>query len=85
LKKVREVRAQLLDIMKVLKIPETSSGMDWDIVRKAICSSYFHNEYANLRTGIPCVLHPSSAIYALGFTPDYVVYHELVMTSKEYM
>jgi pre-mRNA-splicing factor ATP-dependent RNA helicase DHX38/PRP16 len=79
--------------MKVLKIPETSSGMDWDIVRKAICSSYFHNaarmkgigEYANLRTGIPCVLHPSSAIYALGFTPDYVVYHELVMTSKEYM
>jgi pre-mRNA-splicing factor ATP-dependent RNA helicase DHX38/PRP16 len=93
LKKVREVRAQLLDIMKVLKIPETSSGIDWDIVRKAICSSYFHNaarmkgigEYANLRTGIPCVLHPSSAIYALGFTPDYVVYHELVMTSKEYM
>lgn len=79
--------------MKVLKIPETSSGIDWDIVRKAICSSYFHNaarmkgigEYANLRTGIPCVLHPSSAIYALGFTPDYVVYHELVMTSKEYM
>lgn len=42
-------------------------------------------EYVNLRTGIPCVLHPTSAIYALGFTPDYVVYHELVMTSKEYM
>ena len=39
----------------------------------------------NLRTGIPCVLHPSSAIYGLGFTPDYVVYHELVMTVKEYM
>ena len=42
-------------------------------------------EYVNLRTGIPCVLHPTSSIYALGFTPDYVVYHELVMTSKEYM
>jgi pre-mRNA-splicing factor ATP-dependent RNA helicase DHX38/PRP16 len=42
-------------------------------------------EYVNLRTGIPCVLHPTSAIYGLGFTPDYVVYHELVMTSKEYM
>ena len=63
------------------------------MVRKAICSGYFHNsakikgigEYVNLRTGIPCVLHPSSAIYGLGFTPDYVVYHELVMTSKEYM
>jgi pre-mRNA-splicing factor ATP-dependent RNA helicase DHX38/PRP16 len=42
-------------------------------------------EYVNLLTGIPCVLHPTSAIYALGFTPDYVVYHELIMTSKEYM
>ena len=38
-----------------------------------------------MRTSIPCVLHPTSAIYGLGFTPDYVVYHELVMTSKEYM
>lgn len=79
--------------MKTLKVEMTSSGTDWDLVRKAICSGYFHNaakikgigEYVNLRTGIPCVLHPSSAIYGLGFTPDYVVYHELVMTSKEYM
>jgi pre-mRNA-splicing factor ATP-dependent RNA helicase DHX38/PRP16 len=93
LKKVREVRAQLLDIMKTLKMTLTSTGMDWDIVRKAVCSSYFHNaarmkgigEYFNLRTGVPCVLHPTSSIYALGFTPDYVVYHELIMTSKEYM
>lgn len=94
LKKVREVRSQLLDIMKTLKMDlASSSGTDWDIIRKAICSGYFHNaakikgigEYVNLRTGIPCVLHPASAIYGLGFTPDYVVYHELVMTSKEYM
>ena len=39
----------------------------------------------NCRTGIPCLLHPTSALYCLGYTPDYVVYHELVMTSKEYM
>jgi hypothetical protein len=37
------------------------------------------------RTGMPCHLHPSSALYGLGYTPDYIVYHELVMTSKEYM
>lgn len=42
-------------------------------------------EYLNARTGMPCHLHPSSALYGLGYTPDYVVYHELVMTSKEYM
>lgn len=39
----------------------------------------------NLRTGMPCHLHPTSALYGLGTTPEYVVYHELVMTAKEYM
>ena len=29
-----------------------------------------------------CYLHPTSSLYGIGFTPDYVVYHELVMTSK---
>lgn len=44
------------------------------------------SEYVKLlRTGMPCNLHPSSALAGLGYTPDYVVYHELVMTHKEYM
>ena len=93
LKKAKEVRTQLLDIMQQQKIAITSSGSDWDIVRKAICSAYFHNaaklkgigEYNNCRSGMPCFLHPSSALYGLGYTPDYIVYHELVYTSKEYM
>ncbi|MES1923300.1 hypothetical protein MHBO_004851 [Bonamia ostreae] len=34
---------------------------------------------------MPCMLHPSSALYGLGYTPEYVVYHELVFTSREYM
>jgi len=39
-------------------------------------------EYVNSRTGMPCHLHPTSSLFGMGFTPDYVVYHELVMTSK---
>ncbi|TVU38991.1 hypothetical protein EJB05_12390 [Eragrostis curvula] len=93
LRKAREVRSQLLDILKTLKITLTSCDMEWDVVRKAICSAYFHNsarlkgigEYVNCRNGMPCHLHPSSALYGLGYTPDYVVYHELVLTTKEYM
>ncbi|KAK3188210.1 hypothetical protein Dsin_027771 [Dipteronia sinensis] len=93
LRKAREVRSQLLDILKTLKIPLTTSGHNFDIVRKAICSAYFHNaarlkgvgEYVNCRNGMPCHLHPSSAIYGLGYTPEHVVYHELILTSKEYM
>ncbi|KAJ7570096.1 hypothetical protein O6H91_01G106800 [Diphasiastrum complanatum] len=93
LRKAREVRSQLLDILKMQKIPLSTCGSDWDVVRKAICSAYFHNaarlkgvgEYVNCRTGMPCHLHPSSSLYGLGYTPDYVVYHELVLTAKEYM
>jgi hypothetical protein len=39
-------------------------------------------EYHNLRTGMPCHLHPTSALYGMGMTPDYIVYHELIMTVK---
>lgn len=93
LRKAREVKSQLLFILESLKIPLTSCGPDWDIVRKAICSAYFHNaarlkgvgEYVNCRNGMPCHLHPSSALYGLGYTPDHVVYHELILTTKEYM
>lgn len=93
LKKAREVRSQLLDILKTLKIPLTSSWPNLDVVRQAICSAYFQNsarlkgvgEYVNCRNGMPCHLHPSSALFGMGQTPEYVVYHELVLTTKEYM
>jgi pre-mRNA-splicing factor ATP-dependent RNA helicase DHX38/PRP16 len=93
LKKAREVRAQLLDIMKQQRVAVLSAGSDWDVCRRALCGSYFHQaarlkgvgEYVNCRNGMPCHLHPSSSLYGLGYTPDYVIYHELVMTSKEYM
>lgn len=91
--RVRSVRNQLLELMKQQKVAHVSCGSNWDIVRKCICSAYFFNaarikgigSYINMLTGTPCQLHPSSALYSLGYTPDYVVYHELVMTTKEYM
>jgi pre-mRNA-splicing factor ATP-dependent RNA helicase DHX38/PRP16 len=69
---------------------DVKSCRDWDIVRKCICAAYFHQaarlkgigEYVNLRTGMPCHLHPTSALFGCGFTPDYIVYHELIMTTK---
>ncbi|KAI0238175.1 Pre-mRNA-splicing factor ATP-dependent RNA helicase PRP16 [Massospora cicadina] len=91
--KAREVRTQLLDIMGAERLPYVSCGSDWDVIRKCICAAYFHQaarlkgigEYFHLRTGMPCQLHPTSALYGMGFTPDYIVYNDLVMTSKEYM
>ncbi|KAJ5075069.1 pre-mRNA-splicing factor atp-dependent RNA helicase prp16 [Anaeramoeba ignava] len=93
LRRVREVRSQLLEIMKQQEIKYISCESNWDLVRKSICSAFFHHaskikglvEYVNLRTGLTCHLHPTSSLYGSGFTPDYVVYHELVMTTKEFM
>lgn len=39
---VREVRAQLKDIMVQQRMSLASCGSDWDIVRKCICAAYFH-------------------------------------------
>lgn len=93
MRKVREVREQLKEIMDQHKMEIVSCGTEWDIVRKCICSAYFHQaarlkglgEYVNIRTGMPCHIHPTSALFGMGYTPDYIVYHELIMTSKEYM
>ncbi|KAI6011694.1 P-loop containing nucleoside triphosphate hydrolase protein [Pisolithus microcarpus] len=93
LRKAREVRAQLEDITKFQKMELISAGTDFDVIRKAITAGYFHQaarvkgigEYVNIRTGLPTHLHPTSALYGLGYTPTYVIYHELILTSKEYM
>ncbi|GAA5909863.1 hypothetical protein JCM6882_002035 [Rhodosporidiobolus microsporus] len=93
LRKAREVRTQLLDIMKHQKLDIIPCGTDWDVIRKTICGAYFHQaarvkgigEFQHLRTAVPMHLHATSSLYGLGYLPDYVVYHELVLTSKEYM
>ncbi|KAL8718213.1 MAG: hypothetical protein Q9225_004621 [Loekoesia sp. 1 TL-2023] len=85
LRRAREIREQLGDIMKMQKMVMTSCGTDWDVIRKCICSGYYHQaakvkgigEYINLRTSVTVQLHPTSALYGLGYLPDHVVYHEL--------
>lgn len=93
LRRAKEIREQLGDIMKLQKMNMVSCGTDWDVIRKCICSGYYHQaakvkgigEYINLRTSVTVQLHPTSALYGLGYLPDYVIYHELILTSKEYM
>ncbi|CAA9988899.1 pre-mRNA-splicing factor ATP-dependent RNA helicase PRP16, putative [Plasmodium knowlesi strain H] len=93
LNKAKEVYSQLTDIIKTLKMKNASCNNKWECVRKTICSGYFHNaaklksisEYVNLRTNVSCHVHPSSSLYNIGYTPDYVVYQEIVFTTKEFM
>lgn len=93
LQRAREIREQLMKIMQSQEIQLASSGTEWDIVRKCICSGFAHQaakisglgKYSHLKTGMEVQLHPTSALYGMGDLPPYVVYNELLMTTKEYI
>ena len=63
----------------------------WFCVLQAICAGFFfHAARKDPQEGYKTVveqnavfIHPSSALFQR--QPDWVVYHELVLTSKEYM
>eukprot|EP00924_Labyrinthula_sp_SR-Ha-C_P005267 maker-scaffold_1-snap-gene-26.54-mRNA-1 protein AED:0.18 eAED:0.18 QI:0/0/0/1/0.75/0.6/5/0/642 len=94
--KARDIRQQL--VSEILKSKQkgyvlSSAKGHWDRVREALCASYLLQacrmkgmvQYTNLVSGIPVKLHPASALRGLGQTPDYVVYHQLLMTAKQYI
>ncbi|GMM32729.1 DEAH-box RNA helicase [Saccharomycopsis crataegensis] len=93
LRRAKDIRSQLTIIMNQQKLEIRSVGTDWDNIRKCICSGYFHQaakakafgRYTNLKTGLELNLHPTSSLFGLGDLPKYVIYHELILTTKEYM
>ncbi|KAK9322743.1 P-loop containing nucleoside triphosphate hydrolase protein [Lipomyces orientalis] len=91
MKRAQDVRQQLVSIMQRYKHKIISCGADTDRVRRALCSGFFRNTarrdpqegYRTLIEGTPVYLHPSSALF--GKNAEYVIYHTLILTSKEYM
>lgn len=91
MRRAKDVRDQLLQIMGRYKHPVVSCGRDTQKVRQALCSGFFRNSarkdpqegYKTLIEGTPVYLHPSSALF--GKQAEWVIYHELILTSKEYM
>ena len=91
MRRAQDIKKQLQGIMERYKQSVASCGSDYDLVRKAICAGYFRHAakkdvtegYKTLVEGTPVNIHPSSALF--GKKPEWVIYHELVLTSKEYM
>ncbi|KAF5402362.1 DEAH (Asp-Glu-Ala-His) box polypeptide 8 [Paragonimus heterotremus] len=91
LKRAQDVRKQLLGIMDRHKLDVVSCGKKTAMAQKAILSGFFRNAakkdpqegYRTLVDQQVVYIHPSSALF--NRQPDWVVYHELVMTTKEYM
>jgi pre-mRNA-splicing factor ATP-dependent RNA helicase DHX16 len=91
MKRARDIREQLLALMGRVGIQRSSNPADSTALRKAICSGYFFHTavlgkggaYRLLKLGSTVFLHPSSIIAQE--PARCVVYHELLLTSKEYM
>eukprot|EP01067_Filipodium_phascolosomae_P006228 Filipodium_phascolosomae@DN4498_c0_g1_i1.p1 len=91
LRKAQDVRKQLLTIMDRYKLEMFSAGNDYNKIRKAICAGYFRHAckkdpeegYRTLTDHQQVYMHPSSALY--NKNPEWLIYHELVMTTKEYI
>lgn len=95
MRRVGDVRTQLVEIMERYRHKIISCGSQTDQVRRALCAGFFRNAarkevssegprgFKTLLSGTPVYVHPSSAL--LWRQAEWVIYHELVLTTREYM
>mmetsp|Transcript_24698 Transcript_24698/g.97548 ORF Transcript_24698/g.97548 Transcript_24698/m.97548 type:complete len:1215 (-) Transcript_24698:2748-6392(-) len=91
LKRAQDIRKQLITIMDRYRLDITSAGRNYMKIRKAIVSGFFvhaakkdpQEGYRTLVEGQPVYIHPSSSLFHI--QPEWVIYHEVVHTTKEYM
>ena len=91
MRRAQDVRQQIVSIMERYHHQIVSCGRNTVKVRQALCSGFFRNSarkdpqegYKTLIEGTPVYMHPSSALF--GKPAEHVIFHELVLTTKEYM
>uniref|UniRef100_A0A673WYF3 ATP-dependent RNA helicase DHX8 n=1 Tax=Salmo trutta TaxID=8032 RepID=A0A673WYF3_SALTR len=91
LRRAQDIRKQMLGIMDRHKLDMVSCGKATVRIQKAICSGFFRNAakkdpqegYRTLIDQQVVYIHPSSSLF--NRQPEWLVYHELVLTTKEYM
>jgi ATP-dependent RNA helicase DHX8/PRP22 len=91
MRRAQDVRKQLVTIMDRYRLDLISAGKNYKLICKAITAGFFTNAakkdpqegYRTLVDQNPVYIHPSSALF--NKNPEYVIYHELVLTTKEYM
>ena len=91
MRRVEDVRKQLVQILERHKLRIVSCGRDTMRVRQGLCSGFFRNSarkdpqegYKTLVEGTPVYMHPASALF--GKAAEHVIYHSLVETTREYM
>ncbi|KAI5958682.1 PRP22 [Candida pseudojiufengensis] len=91
LKRAMDIKKQLKSIMINYKYEIKSCGSNLDNIRKTLCCGFFKNTakklsgegYKTLSKNESVYLHPSSSLF--GKNTEYLLYHTILLTSKEYM
>ncbi|KAG0269632.1 hypothetical protein DFQ27_002853 [Actinomortierella ambigua] len=92
--RARDIRDQIVQLMERTEVDMVSNANPTDTVpiRKAITSGFFYNaarlnrsgdSYRTVKSKQTVMIHPSSSLYQTN--PKWVVYYELVLTTKEFM
>ena len=84
-------RDQLESLLERVEIEIKSDPLDTVAMRKAITAGYFYHtarlsktgNYKTVKHNQTVMIHPNSALFE--DLPRWVIYHELVFTTKEYM
>ncbi|XP_011190725.1 pre-mRNA-splicing factor ATP-dependent RNA helicase DHX16 [Zeugodacus cucurbitae] len=91
MKRARDVREQLVGLMQRVEIDMVSCMPETMNVRKAVTAGYFYHvaklsksgNYKTIKHNQTVLIHPNSSLFEE--LPRWVLYHELVFTTKEYM
>uniref|UniRef100_A0A6Q2ZLN6 RNA helicase n=1 Tax=Esox lucius TaxID=8010 RepID=A0A6Q2ZLN6_ESOLU len=90
MKRARDVREQLEGLMDRIEVEVCSSEGDSVPIRKAVTAGYFYHTARLSKGGYKTVkhqqtvyVHPNSSLFEE--QPRWLIYHELVFTTKEFM
>lgn len=91
MKRARDVRDQLEGLLERVEIELASNPNDLDAIKKSITAGFFphsarlqkNGSYRTVKHPQTVHIHPSSGLAQV--LPRWVIYHELVLTTKEYM
>jgi len=91
MKRARDIRDQLEGLLERVEIELVSNPGETENIRKAITAGYFYHtsrlskggNYKTVKHNQTVMIHPNSSMFE--DLPRFLIYHELVLTTKEFM
>ncbi|XP_057370593.1 pre-mRNA-splicing factor ATP-dependent RNA helicase DHX16-like [Daphnia carinata] len=91
MRRARDVREQLVGLVERVEIDMVSNKDDLVAIGKAVTAGFFYNTsrlsktggYKTVKHNQTVLIHPNSSMFEE--LPRWLIYHELVFTTKEYM